>query len=412
MNPELADLSRTLFSPVALGLFLVAMVGYLYAMAVTRVAVAAPSSADGSGSAVGAAPASSGRTALRIATVAAVLGAIVLAAHIVVRGMAAGRMPLGNMFEFSTIMALTIVVSGLVVFQWRLDRPEVMGFLLLGTVLTMGAALLVYSEPGPLMPILSTAWRAIHVSAIVFAAGLFTVSFVFASLYLLRDTAERHLQSSLPGGSVGAARAVDLGDVDDGLGTVPQRQSPDDDLGILDAADIDGLEHEVNADHRSRMRAAINPWRLAAGTFAGTSAVAWVFWVTDGPARFLSVTVTMVAASLVARWFVPYLPSAATLDAMAYRTIAFAFPIWTFAVISGAIWAEQSWGRYWGWDPKETSAFLTWVAYAGYLHARATRGMKGRNAGWLAILAFAVLMFTYFGVNLVVTGLHSYAGPI
>jgi len=408
VNPELADLSRTLFSPVALGLFLVATLGYLYAMAVTKVAVPVT---DG-GEAADVSGGSSGRTALRIATAAAVLGAIALAAHIVVRGMASGRMPLGNMFEFSTIMALTIVVAGLVVFQWRLHRPEVMGFLLLGTVLTMGAALLVYSEPGPLMPILSTAWRAIHVSAIVFAAGLFTVSFVFASLYLLRDTAERHLRASLPGGSVGAARAVDLGDVDDGLGTVPQRQSPDDDLSALDGQDMDGLEDEVNADYRSRMRAAINPYRLAAGTFVGTSAVAWVFWVTDGPTRFLSVTVTMVAASLVAWWFVPYLPSASTLDAMAYRTIAFAFPIWTFAVISGAIWAEQSWGRYWGWDPKETSAFLTWVAYAGYLHARATRGMKGRNAGWLAILAFAVLMFTYFGVNLVVTGLHSYAGPI
>ena len=98
-----------------------------------------------------------------------------------------------------------------------------------------------------------------------------------------------------------------------------------------------------------------------------------------------------------------------TLDAYAYRTVAFGFPVWTFAVIMGAIWAEQSWGRYWGWDPKETSAFLTWVAYAGYLHARATRGMKGRNAGWLGILAFAVLMFTYFAVNLVVVGLHSYA---
>ncbi len=83
--------------------------------------------------------------------------------------------------------------------------------------------------------------------------------------------------------------------------------------------------------------------------------------------------------------------------------------MWTFAVIMGAIWAEQSWGRYWGWDPKETSAFLTWVAYAGYLHARATRGMRGRRAGWLGILAYAVLMFTYFVVNMIVVGLHSYA---
>jgi cytochrome c-type biogenesis protein CcsB len=107
---------------------------------------------------------------------------------------------------------------------------------------------------------------------------------------------------------------------------------------------------------------------------------------------------------------VPYLPSASTLDSLAYRTIAFGFPVWTFAVITGAIWAEQSWGRYWGWDPKETSAFFTWVAYAAYLHARATRGVRGRGASWFGIGAFAVLMFTYFVVNLLVVGLHSYAG--
>jgi ABC-type transport system involved in cytochrome c biogenesis permease subunit len=74
------------------------------------------------------------------------------------------------------------------------------------------------------------------------------------------------------------------------------------------------------------------------------------------------------------------------------------------------MWAEESWGRFWGWDPKETASFLTWIAYAAYLHARATRGTRGRGAAWLGILAFAVLMFTYYAVNLVITGLHSYAG--
>jgi ABC-type transport system involved in cytochrome c biogenesis permease subunit len=79
-------------------------------------------------------------------------------------------------------------------------------------------------------------------------------------------------------------------------------------------------------------------------------------------------------------------------------------------VIAGAMWAEQSWGRFWGWDPKETASFLTWVAYAAYLHARATRGTRGRGAAWIGLFSFAVLMFTYYAVNLVFVGLHSYAG--
>ncbi|MBS3940378.1 MAG: cytochrome c biogenesis protein CcsA, partial [Actinobacteria bacterium] len=156
--------------------------------------------------------------------------------------------------------------------------------------------------------------------------------------------------------------------------------------------------------------------RLAIGTFLGTSTVSWVFIATptlelrEGITRTLTVNLTLVALALIARWFVPFLPQSSVLDGFAYRTIALAFFGWTFGTIAGAMWAEQSWGRFWGWDPKETAAFLTWIAYAAYLHARATRGTRGRGAGWIGIGAFAVLMFTYYAVNLVFVGLHSYAG--
>ena len=103
-------------------------------------------------------------------------------------------------------------------------------------------------------------------------------------------------------------------------------------------------------------------------------------------------------------------PSAAKLDLTAYKVLAFAFPIWTFTVIAGAIWAERAWGRYWGWDPTETWAFITWVVYAAYLHARATHGWKGRNAAIIALLGFAAFLFNYFGVSIFINGLHSYAG--
>ncbi|MFF4158096.1 c-type cytochrome biogenesis protein CcsB [Streptomyces sp. NPDC001678] len=104
------------------------------------------------------------------------------------------------------------------------------------------------------------------------------------------------------------------------------------------------------------------------------------------------------------------LPSAATLDKFAYRINATVFPLWTFTIIAGAIWAEAAWGRYWGWDPKEVWSFITWVAYACYLHARATAGWKGRKAAYLALLAFACYLFNYYGVNILLSGKHSYAG--
>jgi cytochrome c-type biogenesis protein CcsB len=105
-----------------------------------------------------------------------------------------------------------------------------------------------------------------------------------------------------------------------------------------------------------------------------------------------------------------YLPGPAVLDRLSYRSILFGFPVWTFGVMAGAIWADHAWGRYWGWDPKETWSFITWVVYAMFLHARATAGWRGRRAGWIQLAGFLCLMFNVIGVNLFITGLHSYAG--
>lgn len=104
------------------------------------------------------------------------------------------------------------------------------------------------------------------------------------------------------------------------------------------------------------------------------------------------------------------LPSLESLDQLSYRLVALVFPLWTFAIIAGAIWAESAWGRYWGWDPKETWAFITWVAYASYLHARVTVGWKGRKAAWLCLFAGSTFLFNYVYVNVWGTGRHTYSG--
>lgn len=103
-------------------------------------------------------------------------------------------------------------------------------------------------------------------------------------------------------------------------------------------------------------------------------------------------------------------PDAQTLDRLAYRTTIFAFPVFGFGVIFGAIWAEEAWGRYWGWDPKETVSFVAWVIYAAYLHARSTAGWRDRKAAWINVAGFVAMVFNLFFVNLVTVGLHSYAG--
>ena len=101
----------------------------------------------------------------------------------------------------------------------------------------------------------------------------------------------------------------------------------------------------------------------------------------------------------VARRIVQRLPEAQILDRIAYRTTIFAFPVFGFGVIFGAIWAEEAWGRYWGWDPKETVSFIAWVVYAAYLHARSTAGWRDRKAAWINVVGFVAMVFNLFFIN-------------
>jgi len=274
-----------------------------------------------------------------------------LAAHlvsVVLRGVAAGRVPWGNMYEYTSVVGLVAVGVYLLVVERRTQVRALGGFVLGAVVLAMAAATLIYVPPGPLVPALNSYWLRIHVLAAIVSSALFMLGFLFTVLYLVQDKRERRLvRDAAPSpamASVGGGMPHDL---------APGADEP--------AAAVVTLDETAGNGH--------GPSHAPRGR----------------------------------------LPSAATLDGLAYRVTAFAFPIWTFAVIAGAIWAENAWGRYWGWDPKEVWSFVTWVFYAGYLHARATQGWRGRRAAIIATLGFAALVFNLVVVNTVVVGLHSYA---
>jgi cytochrome c-type biogenesis protein CcsB len=264
------------------------------------------------------------------------LGLAALLTSIVARGAAAGRIPLGNMYEYSLLLSFLVVLAYLVFVEGTTGIHTVGGFVLAFAVITMAVAVLfLYVGPAPLVPALNSYWRQIHVTSMILSSSLLALGCVITILYLVKERRERRATAVLPPIMGGA---IDL-----------------------EAA----------------------PPHFEAGG--------------DEPA----------APSPVRRGL---LPSAAVLDRAAYRMIAFGFPIWTFGIITGAMWAEQAWGRYWGWDPKETWSFITWVIFAGYLHARATSGWKGRRAAVIALVGFVSLLITYYAVNLWIVGLHSYAG--
>ncbi len=281
-----------------------------------------------------------------LATVVAALGAAGHATSVVTRGLAAGRVPWGNMYEYSSLVALLLVAGYLIVVDGRFRMRQIGAFVMAGSLLLMGTARSLYAPAGPLVPALNTYWIKIHVVAAIAASSIFSLSFIFTLLYLVKDRAERRAGLAFGGSTVGAAYFQGSGTVVD-----DEEGFPSDHIGVEDAS--------------------ATPTRV--GGFLGK------------------------------------LPAAATFDRLALWGVSIAFPIWTFAVIAGALWANKAWGRYWGWDPKETWAFITWVVYAGYLHARATAGWRGRRAAVVNIVGFAALMVTYYVVNLWIVGLHSYA---
>lgn len=231
----------------------------------------------------------------RVAFNLTVVAVLLHAAALVARGLAAGRAPWGNMYEYTLGVTLVAGVALVVSVRSQPVARDLGGWLTGLLVLALGLAVTVLFTPADeLIPVLDSYWLVIHVAAAITGGGIFTI---------------------------GALATV---------GALVRRR-------------------------------------------AGSS-------------------------------------SAERLERLAYGAHLVAFPIWTFAVIAGAIWAENAWGRYWGWDPKETWAFITWVFYAAYLHAQATPRWRQGRASALALAGYTAFLFNLFGVNMWITGLHSYAG--
>lgn len=250
------------------------------------------------------------RTAARVGVSVAWIAAAIQAFAVVSRGIAGGRVPWGNMYEFLTTGALVVAV----VFLGVLFKKDLrfMGTFVIGLVTLMlcGATMGFPTPVAHLVPALQSPWLIIHVSIAVLASSLFTITFALSVLQL------------------------------------------------------------IQADRQTK---------LAAGK----------------PDKFA---------------FLRMVPSAAALENFAYRINAVGFVMWTFTLMAGAVWAEAAWGRYWGWDTKEVWTFVIWVVFAGYLHARATRGWTGTRSAWLSIIGYLCIVFNFTIVNIYFNGLHSYAG--
>jgi cytochrome c-type biogenesis protein CcsB len=370
VDPGLARLSDTLFW-TALVVYAVAMAGFFAALAYR------------------------GRWVGSIATVIAWGGAIVHATSVVARGLAADRVPWGNMFEYSSMIGLLLVLAYLLVLDRRLGLRQVGGFAMGAAVLALAGARFTYVPAGPLVPALDSYWIKIHVIAAITGSTLYGISFLFTVLYVVKARAES--RATFTGSTVGAAY---VGSPPESALDATVTVDPDTNVALDMAAPGATKPGVTDAFSTGAGAATIDSIEAPAGSTAGNGLL---------PSDLETEEAAELRGSVPGGGFLSRFPSASTFDTLAFRTIQFAFPIWTFAVMAGAIWAHEAWGRYWGWDPKETWAFVTWVVYAGYLHARSTAGWRGMRSAAISSLGFACVVFTYFAVNLWIAGLHSYA---
>jgi cytochrome c-type biogenesis protein CcsB len=250
------------------------------------------------------------RGAARIAVALTVLAAVIHTGAVLTRGIAAHRVPWGNMYEFCTTGALIVALIFLITLT-RKDLRFVGSFVIGLVVIMLCAATVGFATPvANLIPALQSYWLIVHVSIAVASSALFTITFAMSVLQLVQSSREARIAAGRP-------------------------------------------------DKAGFMR---------------------------------------------------LVPPALSLENLSYRLNAVAFVGWTFTLMAGAIWAEQAWGRYWGWDTKEVWTFVIWTVYAGYLHARATRGWTGTRAAWLSIVGYLCIIFNFTIVNIYFSGLHSYSG--
>jgi cytochrome c-type biogenesis protein CcsB len=366
-----------------------------------------------------------------------------------------GRPPFSNIYEM--LLSFVWTLAALTLYVERRYAVKIIGTITMP--LAVIGVLMMQVLPAavrPLVPALQSTWLHIHVSLAMLAYAACAVSFALAMMFLIQD---RLKTETFLASTSAMLAAIYIG--------VATRFDPSGGLRVVAWHLEDG--HEIFIAEKTRLMVVIPSlgWLffiVLAAVLAPLALTLWAKWNNDDRGYawanrvfFLGALLQVVGlvafvmrsrsgvyaspqaeglfnthlsaspfllAGLVSGVFASLLylmllwrrsdlermlPSSDTLDLLTYKTIGIGFPLLTLMIASGAYWANQTWGSYWSWDPKETWALITWLVYAGYLHMRIARGWRGRRAAYFAILGFAVVLFTFFGVTYLLPGLHAYA---
>ncbi|MFD0711118.1 cytochrome c biogenesis protein CcsA [Paenibacillus sp. GCM10027626] len=371
----------------------------------------------------------------RIAFVTSIIG---FAAHLTfffTRWIGSGQIPTSNMYEFMTFLAMMIMLAFII--TYAIYRKPLLGlFSLPLTVIIVALAAVFPQEVQPLIPALQSMWLKVHVTTAALGEAFFAVGFAAGLMYLLRvvnfkstDKAARREQRWVEFclyviiviiafvGTVFAFRGAHY------------QASFKQEISVISSTGQESTSVETVEYTLPPIFKPYNSEVIEMKPFLGMKeplleTPVWMKGVNAG--RKLNTIVWSIIVGTILYGIVRLAlrrPIGAVihsgmgdidpddLDEISYRTIVIGYPIYTLgALIFAMIWAYIAWSRFWGWDPKEVWALITWLYYTAYLHLRLSRGWHGKKSAWLAVIGFVVVMFTLIGVNLVLVGLHSYAG--
>ncbi|MFD1848924.1 c-type cytochrome biogenesis protein CcsB [Oceanobacillus bengalensis] len=346
-----------------------------------------------------------------------VIGFLAQLVYFITRWIASGHAPVSNMFEFLTFLGMSLVLGFIIIYAYY--KLSFLGLFALPIAMIIIAYGSMFSkELAPLVPSLQSHWLYIHVTTVGLGQGILGISFVVGLMYLIKEVDQSvksksrvWLESILYLLFVFIGFVVITTTFNISNYNVTFEHSTD--------SQIYTTEYHLPAiaapnEGMLLTEGVMEPWFETPAWFQGSDSgrkFNTVIWsVITGSIIYL--ITRLIIRKRVGAAIQPLLKNIKSdlLDEIEYRSVAIGFPVFTLGgLIFASIWAEAAWGRFWGWDPKEVWALVTWFFYAAYLHLRLSRGWHGKKSAWLAVIGFGIIMFNLIVVNLVIAGLHSYA---
>ena len=351
----------------------------------------------------------------KIAVFLTIIGFISQLGYFILRWIASGHAPVSNMFEFTTFFGMALVGAFIVIFF--IYRAVLLGlFTMPVAILVIAYASMFPRDITPLIPALQSYWLYIHVTTAAIGEAILAISFAAGLIYLVKAVNQSKSSKQtfwleiVMFGLVTTLGFVLVSSVFSGIGYHEKFNW------------VDKNKNQVQVEYT--MPAVIGPHKGELVTKSGFEPVVempaminakkmnTVMWSFVGGLILYGI-IRLVLRKRIAAALQPFVRNIKLdfVDEISYRSVLIGFPVFTLgALIFAMIWAQVAWTRFWGWDPKEVWALITWLFYAAFLHLRLSKGWHGEKSAWLAVIGFVIIMFNLVAVNLVIAGLHSYAG--